>query len=52
MLLVADPKLVQIEHKSLLERIYELTNNPDVLLSGIEAIKEGEERNILMKLLK
>jgi len=52
MLLVADAKLIQIENKSLLERIYELTNDPDVLLSGIETIKEGEERNILMELLK
>jgi len=51
MLLVADAKLIQIENKSILERIYELTNNPDVLLSGIEAIKEGEERMLLTKLL-
>jgi hypothetical protein len=52
MLLVADAKLIQIENKSILERIYELTNDPDVLLSGIEAIKEGEERKILTELLK
>jgi len=49
--IAVDAMLVQISVKDIKRRVYELTNNPDVLLFGANAIKEGEEREILAKLI-
>lgn len=43
--------LVQIEIKGIKQKIYELTGNGDIFISGIDAVPEGKEREILAGLI-
>jgi len=43
--------IVQIEIKGIRQKIYELTGNADIFISGIDAVPEGKEREILAKLI-
>ena len=50
-LLAAGVSFVQIDSKGILDKIYEITKNPEVYISGLNAISQGSEREILEKLL-
>ncbi|WP_028845463.1 hypothetical protein [Thermodesulfovibrio thiophilus] len=50
-ILAVNNVMIQIEIKSVKQRLRDLTNNADVLAFGIDAIPKGKERDFLEKLL-